>query len=188
MGLPGFQAVSGHAVQYLTSSASLKCSYGGCSRLGTTSKQGLRVCGAREDLGAPTPARRSSRSRSRVRELPQNEEEGDDRSEGEGEDRLRRRVRGREVSYNVSDAEAMLREVRDEKEEAPMVQHSLARMGMINSPDRRGEMTYLEEFVEQLADGKELQSNEEDIRKQTTPPSMPTCRRCRRATVSTSTS
>ena len=88
----------------------------------------------------------------------------------------------------MSDAEAMLREVRDEKEEAPMVQHSLARMGMINSPDRRGEMTYLEEFVEQLADGKELQSNEEDIRKQTTPPSMPTCRRCRRATVSTSTS
>ena len=43
------------------------------------------------------------------------------------------------------------------------VQHSLARMGMINSPDRRGEMTYLEEFMEQLADGKELQLNEEDI-------------------------
>ncbi|CAK8992070.1 Tyr recombinase domain-containing protein [Durusdinium trenchii] len=39
-------------------------------------------------------------------------------------------------------------------------------MGMINSPDRRGEMTYLEEFMEQLADGKELQLNEEDIRKQ----------------------
>ena len=33
---------------------------------------------------------------------------------------------------------------------------ALARMGMINSPDRRADMTYLEEFMEQMADGREL--------------------------------
>ena len=32
----------------------------------------------------------------------------------------------------------------------------MARMGMINSPDRRADMTYLEEFMEQMADGREL--------------------------------
>ena len=37
---------------------------------------------------------------------------------------------------------------------------------MINSPDRRADMTYLEEFMEQMADGRELQLSEEDIRKQ----------------------
>ena len=164
-----------HAVGYLTSRASLRCSYGGCNRVGNLSKQGLRVCGAHEEACNPTPSRRSSRSRSRARDL--------DRPEGDGEDRLRRRGRVREVSYDTGEAETILPEVRDEKEEmlpasrrkrvaspghAPKssVQHSLARMGMINSPDRRGEMTYLEEFMEQLADGKELQLNEEDIRKQ----------------------
>ena len=85
-------------------------------------------------------------------------EEGEDRPERDGDDRLRRRGRVREVSYDTGEAETILREVRDEKEEMlpasrrkrvaspghtpkSSVQHSLARMGMINSPDRRGEMT-----------------------------------------------
>ena len=150
---------------------------------GNLSKQGLRVCGTHEEACNPTPSRRSSRSRSRARDLPPEEEEGEDRPERDGDDRLRRRGRVREVSYDTGEAETILREVRDEKEEMlpasrrkrvaspghtpkSSVQHSLARMGMINSPDRRGEMTYLEEFMEQLADGKELQLNEEDVRKQ----------------------
>ena len=87
------------------------------------------------------------------------------------------------MTYQVDDTESFLRDVREEKEEEPpalrrrrvsspghtpksSVQHSLARMGMINSPDRRGDLTYLEEFMEQMADGRELQLGEEDIRKQ----------------------
>ena len=46
------------------------------------------------------------------------------------------------------------------------VQHNLARLGMINSPDRKGLASILEEFMEQLVDGKTLGLEEEDIRKQ----------------------
>ena len=158
-----------HAVQYLTRRASTKCSVDGCRRVCTSTRQGLRMCATHEELQPLTPTRRSSRSRSRVRELPPAEDEGDDRLEGEGEDRLRRRGRGREVAYNTEEAEAILREVRDDGPDAhaqgvtrrkrvaapghtpkSSVQHSLARMGLINSPDRRGELTFLEEFMEQL--------------------------------------
>ena len=150
--------------------------------MGAVAKQGMRLCGVHQEP-APTPTRRSSRSRSRARDPPPGEEEGDERAEGEGDERTRRRGRAREVAYQTEEAENILREVREEKEEEPpalrrrrvaspghtpksSVQHSLARMGMINSPDRRADMTYLEEFMEQMADGRELQLSEEDIRKQ----------------------
>ena len=79
------------------------------------------------------------------------------------------------MAYNTDEAEAILREAREEEVETmaihpsrrkrvaspghtpkSSVQHSLARMGLINSPDRRVDMTYLEEFMEQMADGREL--------------------------------
>ena len=144
---------SAHAVRYLTLRATLKCSYGGCQRLGAVTKQGLRLCGVHQEQ-ASTSSRRSSRSRSRARDPHPGEDEGEERAEGEGDDRARRRGRAREVTYQVDDTESFLRDVREEKEEEPpalrrrrvsspghtpksSVQHSLARMGMINSPDRR---------------------------------------------------
>ena len=46
------------------------------------------------------------------------------------------------------------------------VQSSLARLGMINSPDHREIVTTLEKFMAQFVDGKELGLDEEDIRNQ----------------------
>ena len=92
--------------------------YGGCQRLGAVTKQGMRLCGVHQEH-ASTPTRRSTRSRSRAREPPPGEDEGDERAEGDGDDRVRRRGRGREVSYQVDEAENILREVREEKEEEP---------------------------------------------------------------------
>lgn len=46
------------------------------------------------------------------------------------------------------------------------VQRSLAKLGMVNSPDRMTVQTTLEEFMEQYVDGKELGLDEEDVRNQ----------------------
>ena len=170
-----------HALKYAQMRASQKCSMVGCYKLGYVSKQGLRVCGEHEEAFQTPPPRRTSRSRSRTRELPPAGEEGDEPDEGEGEVGLRRRVRPRGVSYDVEDAENTLKEVRAEEDRAvtrrrttaspghtpkSSVQHSLAKLGMINSPDRKGMVSILEEFMEQLVDGKTLGLEEEDVRKQ----------------------
>eukprot|EP00435_Cladocopium_sp_Y103_P035203 s583_g9.t1 len=46
------------------------------------------------------------------------------------------------------------------------VQKSLARLGMINSPDRREILSTLEEFLAQFVDAKDLGLDEEDVRSQ----------------------
>ncbi|CAK9111471.1 Tyr recombinase domain-containing protein, partial [Durusdinium trenchii] len=167
--------------EYAQLRASQKCSIMGCYKLGYVTKQGLRVCGEHEEAFQTPPPRRTSRSRSRTRELPPAGEEGYEPEDGEGDAGLRRRVRPRGVSYDVEEAENTLKEVRAEEDRTATrrrttaspghtpkssVQHNLARLGMINSPDRKGLASILEEFMEQLVDGKTLGLEEEDIRKQ----------------------
>ena len=118
---------------------------------------------ASRDYGFALTTRRSSQRHHRD-ELPGRDrdpaaEEGDEPEEGEGDTGLRRRVRPRGVSYYTEDAEATLKEVRaDASEDRPghtrrrlaasrghtpksSVQHNLAKLGMINSPDRKGLMS-----------------------------------------------
>ncbi|CAK9118714.1 unnamed protein product [Durusdinium trenchii] len=140
--------------EYAQLRASQKCSIMGCYKLGYVTKQG---------------------------KLPPAGEEADEPEDGEGDAGLRRRVRPRGVSYDVEEAENTLKEVRAEEDRTATrrrttaspghtpkssVQHNLARLGMINSPDRKGLASILEEFMEQLVDGKTLGLEEEDIRKQ----------------------
>ena len=177
----GCTLCSNHALRYAQLRASQKCSIMGCYKLGYVTKQGLRVCGEHEEAFQTPPPRRTSRSRSRTRELPPTGEEGEEPEEGEGDAGLRRRVRPRGVSYDVEEAENTLKEVRAEEDRTATrrrttaspghtpkssVQRNLARLGMINSPDRKGLASILEEFMEQLVDGKTLGLEEEDIRKQ----------------------
>ena len=74
---------------------------------------------AHEETFSTPPPRRSSWSRSRVRDLPPGEDEGNAPHEGEGDGHLggaRRKGRGREVSYDLEDAEALVKEMRGDGE------------------------------------------------------------------------
>ena len=99
---------------------------------------------------------------------------------------MRRRGRTQVVAPDVHESEHLLEEMRGEeghevepaRKKKPRhdgspgrtprsgVQRSLARLGMINSPDRREVQTTLEEFMEQLVEGKDLGLEEDDVRTQ----------------------
>ena len=164
-----------HAMTYFRTRFQLKCAVEGCFRLGRGGTRGTRACPSHEEVAASTPTRRvTPRSRSRIREpIPA---KGED-SEADGG--LRRRVRV--TNHDESDARDFLEDIRDEGDRGKgrqypdtspgrtpksAVQRSLARMGLVNSPDKRVFQTTLEEFMEQLAEGRELNLDEEDIRRQ----------------------
>ena len=168
-----------HASKYLMTRFQLKCAIADCFRVGQKGGGGLLLCAAHEETTRSNP-RRSSRSRSRTREKA--EEFGEfERDEGP-----RRRVRQEKEAVEDSGAEQLLDEVRKAVEVTPplrtrkrtaddgspgrtprsAVQRSLAKLGMVNSPDRREMISTLEEFMAQFVDGKELGVDEEDIRNQ----------------------
>ena len=170
-----------HNTEYLKGRFQLKCALPHCCRLGHPGSNGLRLCGQHGEEARPSSTRRSSRSRSRVREVA--EEDDADEAQPEG---VRRRGKNPSFKADVHTSERLLGELRGEDEgdaEPPRkrrskpdsspgrtprsgVQRSLAKLGMVNSPDRREVQTTLEEFVEQLVDGKELGLEEDDVRAQ----------------------
>ena len=178
-----------HGSSYMKDRFQLKCAMTSCSRFGALQSGGLRLC---EEHAKPTePSRRSSRSRSRsrAREEPGGDagDDGEDERERGG---LRRRVRHQapqEEKDEPMDAQDLLdltkgeesktrRDRRATSKRGPEgspgrtpksgVQRSLAKLGLVNSPDRREVQSTLEEFMEQLVDGKDLGLEEEDIRGQ----------------------
>ena len=172
-----------HANMYHKDRFQLKCAMEGCQRLGTTRSTGLRLCEGHSSTGAPSTTRRPSsrsRSRSRTKEEPPGEAAMQVEESAEG---LRRRVRHEEPDDEEMGAQELLELTRKEEEEGgdrrktrrttdsspgrtprSGVQRSLAKLGMINSPDRREVQSTLEEFMEQLVDGKDLGLDEEDVR------------------------
>ena len=178
-----------HANEYRRKLFQLKCVVEDCERLGELGEQGFRLCTehsvkAEETTPAETQ-RRSTRSRSRSRAKEGNRDLGYETEEEYGGG-LRRRVRPREEPREEEGddrerrALQFLEDIKDEpppkvlrKESASpgrtprsSVQKNLAKLGMVNSPDRRTVQTTLEEFMEQFVDGKELDLTEEDIRRQ----------------------
>ena len=170
-----------HMSAYLSNRFQLKCAVTDCLRLGHREHGGLRFCSHHEDTTRQS-SRRSSRSRSRTRDRGDEEPQ-----EGEKDEGLRRRVRHEKEVEEIGDkTERFLDEVRGVadggtlgrsrkrgvEESSPgrtpksAVQRSLARLGMVNSPDRRDFVTTLEEFMAQFVDGKELGLEEEDVRVQ----------------------
>ena len=169
-----------HTVKYHQSRLQLKCVKEGCQKLGQLTEQGLRLCGEHGELvtTSSTTSRRSSRSRSRHREPLEDMED----EEEEEDIRLRRRVRVHRPKEE-DDVAGLLQEVKEEQTTKPRasrvrthaspghtpkssVQRNLARMGLVNSPDKRAFQTTLEEFMEQFAEGKDFGLEEEDVRKQ----------------------
>ena len=184
-----------HTSEYLRKRFQLKCVVEDCDQVGQLSKEGFRLCSqhVRPDPVPGARSRRSSSSRSRSRSRAR-DEEGDEPDPGyETEEEtgkgLRRRVRLREdgrqgegdgPDRHGMDTQALLDDIKEERETKVLkrttaspgntprssVQKNLARMGLVHSPDRRQVQTTLEEFMEQLVDGKELDLTEEDVRRQ----------------------
>ena len=165
-----------HARLYLSGRFQQKCVMAGCNRVGSQTSAGLCLCESHgEDLRSSS-TRRSSRSRSRPRDKP--EEDRDDEPRGQ----LRRRVRHEDEP--IVDPGELIQDIRDTEQTRSVrprrrsvdgfpgctpksqVQRSLARLGMVNSPDRKEFQTTLEEFMERLLDGKELGLEEDDVRAQ----------------------
>ena len=173
-----------HATKYLQGRFQLKCVVANCTRVGLSEgTSGLRLCTAHAEVHRPTSSRRSLRSRSRVRERGDYDPEDEDHGGGG----LRRRVRhdSGQVRGEEHVAEQMVEEMRTMGEtpeprtrRASMsdaspgrtprsaVQRNLAKLGMINSPDRREMLSTLEEFLAQLLEAKEMGIDEEDLRSQ----------------------
>eukprot|EP00435_Cladocopium_sp_Y103_P041030 s1496_g11.t1 len=175
-----------HTSDYLKGRFQLKCAYTQCRHLGQPGPGGLRLCEQHAEEARGTSSRRSSRSRSRTKERQDEMAEDEDCQPAQPEG-VRRRPRGQSVTMDVQDVGLLLDDVRGEdprdegrgdrrkklkSENSPgrtprsSVQRSLARLGMINSPDRREVQTTLEEFFDQLFDGKEMGLDEEDVRAQ----------------------
>ena len=182
-----------HHNQYLKTRFQLKCAISTCNRLGCSTVGGLRLCHdhAQEGSSAPPPTSRTpqrSRSRSRARQ-PEVEFEEDYE---EPQQAVRRRRRAQQDAEEEQEdppgrTRTLLDEVRAEDGGQPSsvdrrrkrrqpegspghtpksgVQRSLAKMGLINSPDRC-KLSALEEYMEQMADGRELGLEEEDVRMQ----------------------
>ena len=173
-----------HVSKYLTSRFQLKCAMAECFRVGCGTSGGLRLCAAHEESSRMSSRRPStSRSRSRPRERVEGDPEEVERDGG-----VRRRVRHArpEEEHAAEKAEQLMEDVRSAvepptsgrarrrhgEEMSPgrtpksAVQRSLAKLGMVDSPDRREMITTLEEFMAQFVDGKDLGLDEEDIRQQ----------------------
>ena len=175
-----------HASTYYRNRFQLKCAMEGCCRMGVTRSNGLRLCEDHGEVGATQtgPRRSASRSRSRSRVREENPAESSMQVD-EGGPALRRRVRHEEPEDEEMGSKGLLEATRREEEEVSDkrrtrktpdgspgrtprsgVQRSLAKLGMLNSPDRREVQSTLEEFMEQLVEGKELGLDEEDVRMQ----------------------
>ena len=173
-----------HASKYLQGRFQLKCVVAGCTKLGLSdSTTGLRLCPLHAEAHRPPSSRRFSRSRSRAKDRGETEVE-DEENGGAG---LRRRGRhgpghDREDGHAAEQLVADMRSVGEQpeprvrrralEESSPgrtprsAVQKNLARLGMINSPDRREMLSVLEEFLAQLVEAKEMGIEEEDLRSQ----------------------
>ena len=171
-----------HASKYLSKRMSDKCSMVGCRRVGCSSNGGIRVC-AHHETEQQTPSARPSRSRSRERRPSFQHDEGGNRSSMPEDEGDKGRVRGEEM-------QTLLDEIRELKSAIPpkepaeesgrkrrlssrspgttpksSVHRSLAKLGMLDSPDVDDKPNWLEEFFERYMDGKPLNIGEDQVRK-----------------------
>ena len=174
-----------HNVEYLKNRFQLKCVMDGCLHIGTVVEGGMRLCREHAEGQRASSPRRSSRSRSRTR-IDQDQEI--EKPEVAPKSSMRRRVRA-QVPGDQTEMEDFLEDIRGPETEghAPNcvrqrrkraaepspghtprsgVQRSLAKLGLVNSPDRHIVQTTLEEFMEHFVEGKELGLDEEDVRTQ----------------------
>lgn len=175
-----------HNVEYMKHRLQLKCVMDGCQHVGTVAEGGIRLCHAHAEGQRRQSSRRSSRSRSRARSEKEAEPE---EVEHPPRSALRRRVRAHVPGGDQTNVEDLLEDIRGTEGDAkPLssersrrkrsaetspghtpnsgVQRSLAKLGLVNSPDRHLVQTTLEEFMEQFVEGKELGLDEEDVRTQ----------------------
>lgn len=170
-----------HASRYLSKRMVEKCSMVGCKRVANVSTGGIRMC-TQHEAEQQAPAARPSRSRSRERRPSFPREDGGERLDLEDEGD-KGRVRGGEM-------QALIDEIRDLRSAIPTkeageegskrrrqssrspgntpkssVHRSLAKLGMLDSPDIEDKPNWLEELFERYMDGKSLNIGEDQVRK-----------------------
>ena len=157
-----------HALDYEQRRRPQCCKVEGCDRVGAEELKGLRFCRSHASERRP-PTRK--RSPARVTDKGPG---GDDPEESELP------ARGDDVRLDLRDVRALLQEVKG-VEEKPVkvartsrspghtpkssIQRNLARLGMLDSPDRGPSVSLLEAFFEEYAEGKDLGLSEEEVRR-----------------------
>lgn len=161
-----------HAAKYLLRRYQFKCSYQGCCRLGKVTAGGVNLCWTHESEAQ----RKRSRSRSRGRKEDEDREgqpeetkkEGDGKEDVDGGiEKLMselKEIKGSLKREPERSAEAVVEEPRKRRlaSRSPgvtpksSVHRSLAKLGMLDSPDTPQAKNWLEEFFEKYMDGKEL--------------------------------
>ena len=167
-----------HAAKYLLKRYQYKCCYQGCNRLGKVTTGGVNLCWTHES----DSQRRRSRSRSRDKKdvddkdaaVEETKKSAEVREEGEGGlDQLMSELR--EIKGSLK------REPERRQDEEPRrkrlssrspgmtpkssVHRSLARLGMLDSPDTPATANWLEEFFERYTAGKDMGITEGQVRR-----------------------
>ena len=170
-----------HAAKYLLKRYQYKCSYQGCCRLGKVTAGGVNLCWTHESEAQ----RKRSRSRSRGRKEDEDREGQHEESKKDGEgkedidggiEKLMSELKEIEGSLKrepEKSAEVVAEEPRKRRlaSRSPgvtpksSVHRSLAKLGMLDSPDTPQARNWLEEFFEKYMDGKELGMTEGQVRR-----------------------
>ena len=156
-----------HALDYERKRRPQGCKVEGCDRVGVEEVKNLRLCKAHAAERRP-----SARKRSPGRLLDKGPG-GDDSEEPDLP------PRGDDGRLSLRDVQSLLQEVKNAEEKPGKVartrspghtpkssiQRNLARLGMLDSPDRPPKPPALEDFFDQYVEGKDLGLSEGDIRR-----------------------
>ena len=176
-----------HTARYLQERNPSKCSMSGCTCIGSTTNQGVNFCEAHAaDLRDAATTRRTSaartrRQRSRSRTRPSRvtyDQDGDGYQEDEEEPEM---DVDEEHDEPGESSQGLLDRIKDThttpkrvaarpSSRSPghtpksSIQRNLAKIGMLNSPGSEGGPTFLQDFVETLAEGKGMGMDEKKVR------------------------
>lgn len=167
-----------HAAKYVLKRYQYKCSYQGCNRLGKVTTGGVNMCWTHES----DSQRRRSRSRSRDKKDVDDKDAAVEETKKKAETKVKTEGGLDQLMSELREIKGSLkREPERKPEEEPRrrrlasrspgltpksnVPRSLARLGMLDSPDAPSATNFLEEFFERYTAGKDMGITEGQVRR-----------------------
>ena len=149
-----------HALDYERRRRPQTCFASGCWHVGVADEEGLRRCRHHQPSKRPSIRRRSPARTAQVED--QDPEEPELPSGGQPP--------VREIKRLLDEIKSEVGEAKRAREKSPggtpksSIQRNLAKLGMLDSPQRDHPLSLLEEFFNQYAEGKDVGLTEEEVR------------------------